>query len=114
MIARAQIEQWWVSGDGVGGLWWVGITGTSDKESAHHALLIEQNVALFREFPAHSSLLITCFICVIRAAGSGPGLLLMNLHFFFNFMYIQDLKRDKNDRRNSGGTLRHKFNLIDI
>ena len=54
MIARAQIEQWWVSGDGVGGLWWVGITGTSDKEAAHRALLIEQNVALFREFSARA------------------------------------------------------------
>ena len=79
MIARAQIEQWWVSGDGVGGLWWVGITGTSDKEAAHRALLIEQSVSLFHEFPA--SLLITCFICVIRA-GSGPRLLLNHLALF--------------------------------
>ena len=32
-MGRAQIEVWWVSGDGVGGLLWVGITGTSDKEA---------------------------------------------------------------------------------
>ena len=32
-MARAQIEVWWVSGDGVGGPWWVEITGTSDKDA---------------------------------------------------------------------------------
>ena len=51
-----KLSLWWVSGDGVGGgpcCWWEAITGTSDKET-RRSFNRDQNVALFREFPARA------------------------------------------------------------
>ena len=72
-MARAQIEVWWVSGDGVGGPWWVGITGTSDNEPG--ALLSFSLVQKFCSFwRICRSLLLITFICVISPISDDPAI----------------------------------------
>ena len=65
----------------------VGITGTSDKEDAR-ALLIEQNVPLFREFLARPSLDNALHLCNTSGC-SGPLSLILVILFFLDESQVE-------------------------